>query len=225
MAKKIIYFLCTGNSARSQIAAGLAKKHLGDEYEVHSAGVETAQISPFALRVMDEIGIDISGETSKLVHMDILNKADVLVTLCKDAYERCPIVPNRPTHLHWGIEDPAAAEGSDEEKLAIFRETRDELEELIKRFDAEGVQDDITYISRETPFYEQKNTFGETLTSIRKEQGKSRAEFAQLLDVNELFLEQAENNQFKPSKDFVHRLALNTGKDYEDLVRSLYILN
>lgn len=225
MAKKIIYFLCTGNSARSQIAEGLAKKYLSDDYEVHSAGVEVTPVSPFAIKVMDEIAIDITEQTSKLINMQVLNRANILVTLCQDAYERCPVVPNRPQHLHWGLEDPATFEGSDEEKLEVFRRTRDELEKLIKQFAAEGVQKDMLYFSRETPFFEQKNTFGDTLKSIREEEGKTRAEFAQLLDVNEMFLEQAEKNEIKPSKYFVHRLAMRTGKNYDDVVNSLYVLD
>lgn len=224
MTDKIMYFLCTGNSARSQIAEGLAKKYLSDEYEIHSAGVEITPVNPYAVKVMDEIGIDIMGQTSKLIDMKILNQADVLITLCQDAYERCPVVPNRPKHLHWGLEDPARFEGSDEEKMEVFRKTRDELEELIKQFATEGIQEDMLYFSREASFYDQRDDFGETLTKIREDEGKSRAEFAELLDVNESFLEQAEMNKVKPSKYFIHRLAARTGRDYDAVLNSLYIV-
>lgn len=136
--KKIIYFLCTGNSCRSQMAEGFGKKYLGNEYEVYSAGIEAHGLNPNAVKAMKEIGIDISTQTSDLIDPELLNKADYVVTLCGDANDKCPITPPHVKRDHWGFDDPAKATGSEEEKWAFFQRVRDEIKERIKLFALEG---------------------------------------------------------------------------------------
>src|SRR5690625_2475543 len=94
MQKKSIYFLCTGNSCRSQIAEGWAKKYLSDEWEIKSAGIEAHGLNPLAVKVMSEAGIDISNQTSDLIDFDFLSNADLVVTLCGDAADKCPVTPS-----------------------------------------------------------------------------------------------------------------------------------
>ncbi|PDO10325.1 MAG: arsenate reductase (thioredoxin) [Candidatus Reconcilbacillus cellulovorans] len=134
MKKKIIYFLCTGNSCRSQMAEGFAKAYLGDRFDVYSAGIEAHGLNPTAVRVMAEKGIDISGQTSDVIDPQLLAKADWVITLCGDAHDRCPAVPPHVRREHWGFDDPAKATGTEEERLAVFRRVRDEIEERIRRF-------------------------------------------------------------------------------------------
>src|SRR5690625_6408001 len=93
MSKKIIYFLCTGNSCRSQMAEGWAKKYLGDGWGVYSAGIEAHGLNPNAVKAMKEAGIDISNQTSDIIDPEILNNADLVVTLCGDAADKCPMTP------------------------------------------------------------------------------------------------------------------------------------
>jgi len=132
--KPIIYFLCTGNSCRSQMAEGFGKKYLGDRFDVYSAGIEAHGLNPYAVRVMREVGIDISNQTSDVIDPELLNKADYVITLCGDANDRCPMTPPHVTRWHWGFDDPAKATGTEEERLAVFRRVRDEIGERIKRF-------------------------------------------------------------------------------------------
>ncbi len=128
-------FICTGNSARSQIAEGFGKyyaKKFGRNIEVFSAGSNPAgYIHPFAIRVMDERGIDISKNRSKSLEDIPLYELDYVITLCGDAAETCPTVPYANTQ-HWGLPDPARAEGTEEEKLQVFRQIRDIIEEKVK---------------------------------------------------------------------------------------------
>ncbi|MBS4205039.1 arsenate reductase (thioredoxin) [Lederbergia citrea] len=138
MSKKTIYFLCTGNSCRSQMAEGWAKKHLGEEWEVYSAGIEAHGLNPNAVKVMEEAGIDITNQTSDIIDSKILNQADLVVTLCGDAADKCPVTPPGVKREHWGFDDPAKAEGTDEEKWAFFQRVRDEIEERIERFAKTG---------------------------------------------------------------------------------------
>ena len=138
MIKKTIYFICTGNSCRSQMAEGFGKKYLGDEYNVYSAGVEAHGLNPTAVKVMAEVGVDISQQTSDIIDSGLLNKADYAITLCGDANDRCPMTPPQVKRDHWGFEDPARAQGSDEERLNIFRRVRNEIEERIKQFARDG---------------------------------------------------------------------------------------
>lgn len=126
-----IYFLCTGNSCRSQMAEGFAKRYLPD-WEVRSAGIETHGLNPRAVEVMAECGIDISKNTSDLIDSNYFKECDLIVTLCGDARDKCPRIPKAATHLHWGLKDPAQATGSEEDILNVFREVRDKLAQNIE---------------------------------------------------------------------------------------------
>ena len=134
MSKKTLYFLCTGNSCRSQMAEGWGKKYLGEEWTVLSAGIEAHGVNPSAVKAMDEAGVDISDQTSDLIDSEILHNADFIVTLCADADDKCPITPAHIKREHWGFDDPAKAEGSEAEKWAFFQRVRGEIGERIKRF-------------------------------------------------------------------------------------------
>lgn len=138
MAEKSIYFLCTGNSCRSQMAEGWAKYYLSNEWDVRSAGIEAHGLNPKAVEVMKENGIDISHHISETIDSDFLNQATIAVTLCDDAEDRCPMTPAHVRRVHWGFEDPAKAEGTEEEVWAVFQRVRDELGERIKQFDETG---------------------------------------------------------------------------------------
>lgn len=138
MDKKTIYFLCTGNSCRSQMAEGWAKKLLGEEWVVKSAGMEAHGLNPKAVKAMDEVGIDISNQQSELIDVEFLHNATLAVTLCGDAADRCPMTPPHVKREHWGFDDPAKAEGTSEDKWAVFQRVRDEIGERIKRFAETG---------------------------------------------------------------------------------------
>lgn len=138
MTKKSIYFLCTGNSCRSQMAEGWAKKYLGNEWEVRSAGIEAHGLNPNAVKAMKEIGLDISNQKSELIDVDFLNNVTLAVTLCGDAKDRCPVTPPHVKRVHWGFDDPAQAKGTDEEVWKVFQRVRDEIGERIKRFAETG---------------------------------------------------------------------------------------
>ncbi len=130
--KPKIVFLCTGNSCRSQMAEGFAR-HFGKErLEVYSAGTAPVGVNPRAIAVMQEVGIDISTQTSKAISKEMLDQADILITLCGDAQESCPLVPGQVQKRHWPLEDPARAEGSEEEIMAKFRTVRDEIAVLVR---------------------------------------------------------------------------------------------
>lgn len=134
MAKKTIYFLCTGNSCRSQMAEGWAKKYLSKEWNVYSAGIEAHGLNPNAVKAMGEAGVDIANQTSDIINPDILNNADLVVTLCGDAADKCPVTLAHVKREHWGFDDPARAEGTEEEKWAFFQRVRDEIGERIAQF-------------------------------------------------------------------------------------------
>lgn len=135
MARKLkIMFLCTGNSCRSQMADGLAKKLGGDSLEIHSAGLEAHGLNPRAVKVMGEIGIDISGNTSDVINAELLNQMDYAITLCGDAEERCPLTPPSVTKYHWPFPDPAKATGTEEEIMEQFRTVRDSIAKRIEQF-------------------------------------------------------------------------------------------
>ncbi len=138
MDKPRVLFLCTGNSARSQMAEAFLRKYGGDQFEVHSAGLDPTVINPFTVKVLEEIGIDTSDQYAKSLDT-YLGKVhfSYLITVCSKAEERCPIFPGMGTRIHWPFEDPAAFEGSDEEKMEKFREIRDQIEEKIKSWIAE----------------------------------------------------------------------------------------
>jgi arsenate reductase len=121
-----VLFLCTGNSARSQMAEGLLRHFAGDHFAVYSAGLEPKAVNPYAIQAMQEIGLDISGHQSKSV-LDYLGRVHMgtVITVCSNAEERCPIFPFSTLWLYWPFEDPAAFVGSPDETLAKFREVRD----------------------------------------------------------------------------------------------------
>jgi arsenate reductase len=139
MSKQKILFLCTGNSARSQMAEAFIRKYADDRFEAHSAGLEPKGLNPLTVKVMDEVGIDISGQISKGVDTYLGKKYfQYLVTVCDDADKNCPTVwPGVNQRMHWSFQDPAAVEGSEEEKLAKFREVRDLIEKKIRTWLAE----------------------------------------------------------------------------------------
>lgn len=124
---KKIYFLCTGNSCRSQMAEGFARALLGPDWQVESAGVEMHGLNPKAVTVMAEVGIDISNQYSKLIDLDYLNQCDLVVTLCGDARDKCPMTPASVQKQHWPLPDPAQANGTEAEQLVAFRTVRDDI--------------------------------------------------------------------------------------------------
>ncbi|HLR60570.1 MAG TPA: arsenate reductase (thioredoxin) [Pseudogracilibacillus sp.] len=132
MTKKIIYFLCTGNSCRSQMAEGWGKKFLSNEWEVISAGIEAHGVNPNAVKAMSEVGVDISKQTSDIIDSQVLNNADLIVTLCADADDNCPMTPAHIKREHWGFDDPAKKEWSE------FQRVRDEIKKRILCFSKTG---------------------------------------------------------------------------------------
>jgi arsenate reductase len=139
MNKARVLFLCTGNSARSQIAEALLRHHAGDQYEVHSAGIEPKEINPYTRQVLAEIGLDMSGQYSKSVR-EYLGKTifTYLITVCADAEEKCPTTFVGVSHrLHWAFDDPAALQGTHEEKLQKFRQVRDQIGQKLQAWVAE----------------------------------------------------------------------------------------
>jgi arsenate reductase len=121
-----VLFLCTHNTARSQMAEGMLRAWGGDRFEAHSAGTVATSVRPEAIKVMSELGIDISGHESKPVTRYAEQDFDYAVTVCEDTTEACPYFPARRS-LHWSFEDPSAAEGTEEDRLAVFRKVRDEI--------------------------------------------------------------------------------------------------
>jgi len=139
MEKKLVYFLCTGNSCRSQIADGFLNALGSDQYEVKSAGLEAHGLNPRAVQVMAEAGVDISQNTSDVIDSEILNRAHYVITLCGHADEHCPVVSNpNVVKWHWGFDDPAKATGTQEEIMAQFRNVRDAIKSRIEKFVKEG---------------------------------------------------------------------------------------
>jgi arsenate reductase (thioredoxin) len=133
-----VLFLCTHNSARSQMAEGLLRHLAGDRFEVMSAGTESTSVRPEAIRAMSELGVDISEQTSKTLERYLGQPFDYVVTVCDDANEACPVFPGAEHRLHWSVQDPSRAEGSEEERLEVFRKVREEIqarisEELLAR--------------------------------------------------------------------------------------------
>ncbi|MEP7379646.1 MAG: arsenate reductase ArsC [Chloroflexota bacterium] len=129
-----VLFLCVHNSARSQMAEGLLRARAGDRFEAFSAGNEATEVRPLAIRAMAELGIDISGQWSKTTADLGGRRFDYAVTVCQDATEACPYYGNAAHQVHWGFDDPAAAAGSDDERLAVFRRVRDEIAASIDEF-------------------------------------------------------------------------------------------
>ena len=133
-APKRVLILCTGNSARSQMAEGLLRKIGGDAFEVFSAGVEPSYVRPLAIQAMSEVGIDISGHRSKSLDEFLGHEFDYLITVCDNANLRCPLFPGTTRRIHWSIEDPATAEGDEATQLEMFRRVRNELENRLREF-------------------------------------------------------------------------------------------
>ncbi|MEK4229693.1 arsenate reductase (thioredoxin) [Solibacillus sp. FSL H8-0538] len=140
MTIKTLYFLCTGNSCRSQMADGWAKKLLPVDWRVLSAGIEAHGVNPNAIKAMNEVGIDISNNTSDIIDSETLNNATLVVTLCEDAADKCPMTPASVRREHWGFEDPAKVTGSEEEKWAVFQQVRDGIGKRIEQFVAEELK-------------------------------------------------------------------------------------
>lgn len=132
--KKRVLILCTANSARSQMAEGLLRHHAGDRFDVSSAGTHPSRVRPEAIAVMREVGIDISGHRSKSADEFAGQPFDYVLTVCDNARESCPIFPGHAVTIHHSFEDPAAFQGSDEQRLAIFRRVRDELRSYLRGF-------------------------------------------------------------------------------------------
>jgi arsenate reductase len=132
--KQRVLILCTGNSARSQMAEGLLRHDAGEHFAVESAGTKPSFVRPEAIAVMHEVGIDISGYRSKNVDEFQGQSFDYVITVCDNAKETCPVFFGAAKRLHHGLEDPAAAIGSDEERLAVFRRIRDELRSYLRQF-------------------------------------------------------------------------------------------
>ncbi len=131
---KKVLFICTGNSVRSQMAEGLLIALGSKRWEVRSAGIFSSYVHPLAIRAMEEIGIDISMQTSKSIDPFVKKKFDYIITLCDDAAKSCPNFPGEGKRYHWPVEDPAAAIGTIEERLAVFRKVRDELKTKMEAF-------------------------------------------------------------------------------------------
>ncbi len=132
--KKRVLILCTGNSARSQMAEGLLRGMAGDRLEVESAGVEASFVRPQAVEAMREVGVDISGHRSKSVDEFTGREFDYVITVCDNARQRCPVFPAATRRIHWSFDDPAAATGGEGERMAVFRRVRDEIEERLREF-------------------------------------------------------------------------------------------
>jgi len=134
MAKQRVLIVCTGNSARSQMAEGLLRHAGGDRFEVFSAGTRPSRVRPEAIAVMREIGIDISGQRSKSVDEFVGRPLDFVITVCNSANETCPVFPGGVTRLHWPFDDPAAVDSPEEVRISAFRQVRDQIRGRIMAF-------------------------------------------------------------------------------------------
>jgi arsenate reductase len=129
-----VMFLCTGNSCRSQMAEGFARHFGKGLLEAHSAGVLAAGVHPRAIAVMQEAGIDISGQSSKVAEQEQLSSMDVIITLCDNARDTCPFTPPKVERLHWPIKDPVGTTGSEAHIMSEFRRARDEIGRKVSVF-------------------------------------------------------------------------------------------
>ena len=136
-SKKTVLFLCTGNSARSQMAEGLLRELAGERFEVFSAGTHPKGLHPQTIVAMEDIGIDVSRQRSKDVSEFLGRQFDYVITVCDNAKESCPIFPGHGNRIHMAFEDPAALEGSEQDRLALFRRVRDEIRAYLKAFPPE----------------------------------------------------------------------------------------
>ena len=138
-----VIFVCTHNSARSQMAEGLLRELGGDRFEAFSAGTEATRVRPEAITVMREIGIDISGHTSKSIDRFMGQEFDWLITVCDDAKEACPTIPGVEQQAHWSIEDPSAVEGDEQARVEAFRQARDILRDRLHIFMLAAAREDL----------------------------------------------------------------------------------
>lgn len=129
-----VLFVCTHNSARSQMAEGMVRAWSGDRFEAFSAGTEASHVRPEAIEVMHEIGIDISRHTSKSIEPFIGEAFSWVITVCDAAKEACPVIPGAAQQAHWSIDDPSSVEGSEEERLEAFRQARDVIRDRVHIF-------------------------------------------------------------------------------------------
>ena len=130
-----VLFLCTGNSARSQMAEGLLRAHGGDRFEIYSAGSEPAErVNPLAIAAMQELGYDISAAYPKHLAQFLNDPWDYVITVCDRVRDVCPVFPGDHEQVHWGFDDPAAAEGTEEQRLRVFRRVRGEIDQRLKLF-------------------------------------------------------------------------------------------
>jgi arsenate reductase len=137
MTKPFVLILCTGNSCRSHLAEGILRHAAGDLFEVASAGSRPAgYVHPKAIEVMKEIGLDISGHTSKHMNEFLDKKIDTVITVCGNADQACPMFPGQVNRYHWGFDDPAHARGTEEEVLNVFRRVRDEIKLVFEAYAA-----------------------------------------------------------------------------------------
>ncbi len=132
--QKRVLILCTGNSARSQMAEGLLRHGAGELFEVFSAGVEPTQVRPEAITVMKELGIDLGSHRCKHVSEFAGQSFDYVLTVCDHAREACPVFPGATRSIHRGFTDPASIEGNEQERLAVFRKVRDEIRQYMAGF-------------------------------------------------------------------------------------------
>lgn len=132
--KQRILFLCTANSARSQMAEAILRRLGGNRFEVFSAGTEATRVNSLAVRAMEEAGFDMSGQYSKNLNYFLGQPFDYVITLCSDAEERCPFFPGRVQRLHWPFDDPAAAQGTEAERVMAFRLVRDAINAKISQW-------------------------------------------------------------------------------------------
>lgn len=137
MKKRSVLILCTGNSARSQMAEGILRHIGGEKFEVESAGVAPSSVRPEAVEAMRELDIDISKHRSKSVDEFLDRPFDYIITVCDNAKESCPLFPGNAERIHWSFEDPAAVEGSEEERLSAYRKVRDQIWDRLKIFERE----------------------------------------------------------------------------------------
>ena len=131
MIKSSVLFLCTHNSARSQMAEGLLRHLAGDGFEVHSAGTEATSVKPEAIAVMAEVGADVSGQESKTLERYLGEPFEYVITVCDAANEACPVFPGAKERLHWSLPDPSSVTGEGEERMEAFRSVRGRIRTLI----------------------------------------------------------------------------------------------
>ena len=131
--KQRVLFLCTHNSARSQMAEGLLRELAGDRFEVYSAGTEATRVRPLAIKAMSELRIDISGQESKTLERFLKEPFDKVITVCDQANESCPVFFGAKERLHWSFPDPSQATGTEDEQLGVYRAVRDAIRERIER--------------------------------------------------------------------------------------------